>query len=247
MRDVHSTLRTVAVVALILFATPSAPSLADAWDAGRAAMVETIESYRDEAKRVLGREEFDPRVLDVMRTVPRHAFIPESQQRRAYNDEPVSIGRGQTISQPLIVALMTDLLATRPDHVVLEVGTGSGYQAAVLARLVRQVYTVEIVPPLAERAKARLAEFGYGNIEVRTGDGYVGWAEAGPFDGILVTAGADHIPPRLVEQLKPGGRMVIPLGDRHGVQYLTLVEPTPSGTPHIRKLLAVRFVPLTGR
>jgi protein-L-isoaspartate(D-aspartate) O-methyltransferase len=211
-------------------------------------MVRVIEkNYRDEATRLLGPEGFDPRVLDAMRTVPRHTFVPVHQQRRAYDDQPVSIGFGQTISQPLIVALMTNLLKPQPDHVVLEVGTGSGYQAAVLAHLVRRVYTIEIVPPLAEQARTRLVELGYDNVEVRTGDGYIGWEEAGPFDGILVTATADHIPPRLVEQLKPGGRMVIPVGDRGSIQHLTLIEAGENGTVQTRSLLPVRFVPLTGR
>lgn len=234
-------------VPLISLLTCSAPIESDSFESERAAMVAVIESYRGEATKVLGPQGFDPRVLEVMRTVPRHAFVPGSEQRHAYDDRPLPIGFGQTISQPLIVALMTDLLRPQPDHVILEVGTGSGYQAAVLAHLVRQVHTIEIVMPLAEQAKAKLAELGYDNVEVRAGDGYAGWKEAGPFDGILVTAGADHIPPQLVEQLKPGARMVIPVGSRHDVQYLTLVEAADDGTVQTRRLLAVRFVPLTGR
>ena len=234
-------------VPLIPLLTCSAPMDADSFDSQRGAMVDVIQSYHDEVVPVLGPQGFDPQVLNVMRTVPRHAFVPASEQRYAYDDRPLPIGFGQTISQPLIVALMTNLLQPKPDHVILEVGTGSGYQAAVLAQLVRQVYTIEIVAPLAEQARTKLAELGYKNVEVRTGDGYAGWKEAGPFDGILVTAGADHIPQPLIEQLKPGARMVIPVGSRRGAQYLMLVEATGDGTYQTRKLLGVRFVPLTGR
>lgn len=240
-------LRKIAAPAipLIPLLTCPTPLDADSFESQRAAMVDIIQSYREEAARVLGPRGFDPQVLTVMRTVPRHAFIPASEQRHAYDDRPVPIGYGQTISQPLIVALMTDLLQPKPDHVILEVGTGSGYQAAVLAHLVRQVYTIEIVAPLAAQAKAQLAELGYKNVEVRSGDGYAGWKEAGPFDGILVTAGADHIPQPLIEQLKPGARMVIPVGSRYGAQYLMLVEAAGHGKFETRKLLGVRFVPLT--
>lgn len=244
-----SRVRGFAAAAVVLVPLLICPRLvgADSFEAERAAMVGVVESYRADAVRLLGGEGFDPRVLDVMRRVPRHAFMPESQHHRAYGDHAVTIGFGQTISQPLIVALMTNLLQPEPDHTMLEVGTGSGYQAAVLAHLVRQVYTIEIVPPLAERARAKLAELGYDNVAVRTGDGYHGWEEAGPFDGILVTAGASHIPPKLVEQLKPGARMVIPVGERNSVQHLTLVEKTATGETRVRQLLPVRFVPLTGR
>jgi protein-L-isoaspartate(D-aspartate) O-methyltransferase len=163
----------------------------------------------------------------------------------AYRNTPLPIGYEQTISQPYIVALMTDLLDVRPEHVVLEVGTGSGYQAAVLGELVRQVYTIEIVVPLAEQAKRQLAELGYGNVSVRAGDGYLGWPEHGPFDRIIVTAGASHVPQPLIEQLKPGGRMVIPVGRSINRLDLTVVEKGKNGKLKRRRILPVAFVPLT--
>jgi protein-L-isoaspartate(D-aspartate) O-methyltransferase len=187
----------------------------------------------------------DKAVLDAMRTVPRHRFVSESQQDRAYADTPLPIGHGQTISQPYIVALMTELLAVDEDDVVLEIGTGSGYQAAVLAEIVKQVYTIEIVDPLAASAKALLAELEYQNVETRSGDGYFGWKEYAPFDGIIVTAAASHIPPPLIEQLKPGARMVIPVGPPFGNQQLFLIEKKEDGSVTQRSVLAVRFVPLT--
>ena len=187
----------------------------------------------------------DKVVLDAMGTVPRQEFVPESLQDEAYADSPLPIGHGQTISQPYIVALMTELLHVDKDDVVLEIGTGSGYQAAVLAEIVKQVYTIEIVEPLAVSAKARLAKLDYKNIETRQGDGYFGWKEHAPFDGIIVTAAASHIPPPLVEQLKPGARMVIPVGPPFGNQQLFLLEKKEDGSVTQRSVLAVRFVPLT--
>jgi protein-L-isoaspartate(D-aspartate) O-methyltransferase len=184
------------------------------------------------------------RVLRAMRTVPRHEFVSESYAARAYEDSPLPIGSGQTISQPYIVALMTELVDPRPEHRVLEVGTGSGYQAAVLAQLVREVYTIEIVPELARPATQRFARLGYDNVYVREGDGYRGWPEHAPFDGIVVTAGATEIPKPLVEQLKPGGRMVIPVGSRRAHQTLQVVVKNPDGTINIRDVAPVRFVPL---
>ncbi|MGB5541145.1 MAG: protein-L-isoaspartate(D-aspartate) O-methyltransferase, partial [Gammaproteobacteria bacterium] len=168
------------------------------------------------------------------------------EQARAYDNRPLSIGYGQTISQPYIVALMTDLLDVGPDATVLEVGTGSGYQAAVLSGLVASVYTIEIVPQLGERAQGVLARLGYDNVEVRIGDGYYGWEEHAPFDAIIVTAAASHVPPPLVRQLKPGGRMIIPVGSRFMVQELLLVEKTAAGEVSTRQILPVAFVPLTG-
>ncbi|HEX8376009.1 MAG TPA: protein-L-isoaspartate(D-aspartate) O-methyltransferase [Geminicoccaceae bacterium] len=187
----------------------------------------------------------DPAVLRAMREVPRHLFVPEEARRFAYQNRPLPIGQGQTISQPYIVALMTHLLQARPEHRVLEVGTGSGYQAAILSRLVRRVHSIEIVEPLAARAKARLGELGYANVEVRGGDGYAGWPERAPFDRIIVTAGADHIPAPLLDQLRPGGRMVIPLGRDPDALELTLVDKDLKGKLRKRALLPVRFVPLT--
>lgn len=188
----------------------------------------------------------DPRVLDALRAVPRHLFVPPALQPQAYANLPLPIGREQTISQPYIVALMTDLLDVGKDDVVLEVGTGSGYQAAILAMLVRHVYSVEIVDALAEEASERLRSLGYGNVTVRGGDGYAGWPDHAPFDAIIVTAGAPGIPPPLIEQLKPGGRMVIPVGPASSTQQLMLVEKRPDGRIRKRSLGPVAFVPLTG-
>lgn len=188
----------------------------------------------------------DPAVLDALRTVPRHLFVPLALQTRSYKNRPLLIGHEQTISQPYIVALMTDLLDVGRDDVVLEVGTGSGYQAAVLATFMRQVYSVEIVAPLAEQASERLRGLGYGNVTVRQGDGYAGWPEHAPFDAIIVTAGAPHIPTPLIEQLKPGGRMVIPVGPASAEQQLMLVEKRLDGRIRKRSLGPVAFVPLTG-
>lgn len=187
------------------------------------------------------------RVLHAMRTVPRHEFVSESYKARAYEDSPLPIGSGQTISQPYIVALMTELIDPGPEHRVLEVGTGSGYQAAVLAQLVREVYTIEILPELARTATQRLARLKYDNVYVREGDGYRGWPERAPFDAILVTAGATEIPKPLIEQLKPGGRMIIPVGSGAESQTLQVVEKNPDGTMKIRDVAPVRFVPLRRR
>ena len=180
-----------------------------------------------------------------MARVPRHRFVPPELVDAAYLDRPLPIGMGQTISQPFIVALMTDLAEPAPDARVLEVGTGSGYQAAVLAECVAQVYTIEIVAPLGEAARALLAELGYRNVDVRIGDGYRGWPEAAPFDAIVVTAAPDHVPQPLVDQLAPGGRMVIPVGQRYGVQDLLVISKGADGHTLTRKSLEVRFVPLT--
>ena len=188
----------------------------------------------------------DEDVLRAMREVPRHEFVPEGQRRLAYVDSPLPIGEGQTISQPYIVAAMTEAIDPDPGDVVLEVGTGSGYQAAVLARLVKQVYSIEIVEALARSASERLAELGYTNVTVKAGDGYAGWPEHAPFDAILVTAAPDHVPEPLVEQLKPGGRLVIPVGEVHRTQELLLIEKDAEGNVTRRTMMAVRFVPLTG-
>lgn len=190
----------------------------------------------------------DSRVLDSMRKTPRHCFVPAELVAYAYDDRPLPIGYGQTISQPYIVAKMTELLEPRGEHRVLEIGTGSGYQAAILSPLVTQVYTIEIIEPLGTAARRRLDSLGYKNIEVRVGDGYFGWPEKGPFDGILVTAAADHVPPPLVDQLKPGGKMVIPVGNPFQAQTLMQVTKGSKG-PHdlqVRNLMPVAFVPLVG-
>jgi protein-L-isoaspartate(D-aspartate) O-methyltransferase len=186
----------------------------------------------------------DSVTLRALRTVPRHEFVPAASRGRAYGDHPLPIGYGQTISQPYIVAYMTEVLAPRPGMRVLEVGTGSGYQAAVLAEAGVDVLSIEIVEALASAARDRLERLGYRNVRVRHADGFFGWPEGAPFDAIIVTAAAGFIPPPLVEQLKPGGRMVIPVGSVYGTQTLILVEETPDGDVRTRSLLPVRFVPL---
>ncbi|HNQ04416.1 MAG TPA: protein-L-isoaspartate(D-aspartate) O-methyltransferase [Thiobacillaceae bacterium] len=193
-----------------------------------------------------GRAVLEARVVEALRRVPRHAFVPEELELSAYANHPLPIGHGQTISQPYIVALMTDLVRPRPDHVMLEVGTGSGYQAAVLAGLVKQVYSVEIVEALARQARERLSRLGYGNVEVRVGDGHDGWPEHAPYDGILVTAAAESVPPALMDQLRPGGNLVIPVGRPGSVQQLRVIHKQADGGIHTEDLLPVAFVPLTG-
>ena len=190
----------------------------------------------------------DPRVLDSLRRTPRHRFVPAELVPYAYDDRPLPVGYGQTISQPYIVARMTELLEPKAEHHVLEIGTGSGYQAAVLSPLVAEVCTIEIIEPLGNAARERLAALGYKNIQVRVGDGYFGWPEKAPFDSIIVTAAANHVPPPLIEQLKPGGRMVIPVGNPFQPQMLVLVTKGSRGPRDIqvRNLMPVAFVPLTG-
>jgi protein-L-isoaspartate(D-aspartate) O-methyltransferase len=212
--------------------------------AARARLAHEIAAMARDTASSTGRDRFAPRVMEAMARVPRHRFVPAELQSRAHDNRPLPIGHGQTISQPFIVALMTDLAEPRPTDRVLEVGTGSGYQAAVLAELVQRVYTIEIVAPLGERARALLAELGYRNVEVRVGDGYAGWPEQAPFDAIVVTAAPDHVPPALVQQLKTGGRMVIPTGPS-GAQQLLVIEKLPDGTTRTTRRLPVAFVPLT--
>lgn len=190
--------------------------------------------------------EISPAVLAAMGEVPRHELVPTKVRNDAYENQPLFIGHGQTISQPYIVALMTTLARPAKDHVVLEVGTGSGYQAAALSRLVRHVYSIEIVEPLAKEAAANLKRIGYDNVTVRAGDGYKGWPEHAPFDAIVVTAAANHVPQPLLDQLKPGGRLVIPVGTTSMSQNLMVVEKDGRGQAHTRAIVPVRFVPLTG-
>ena len=197
-------------------------------------------------EQLAGRDIRDPRVLKAMGDVPRHEFVPAADRDEAYDDRPLAIGYGQTISQPYIVAFMTEKLAPKATDRVLEVGTGSGYQAAVLGELVAEVYSIEIVEPLAKRAAADLARVGIKNVKVKAGDGYAGWREAAPFDAIIVTCAPDHVPQPLVEQLKESGRMIIPVGKEGGVQELYLLEKR-EGTVRRTAVLPVRFVPMTGR
>lgn len=213
----------------------------------KADMLRDIALETAQTRAWTGRESLDARVLEAIGAVPRHAFVPDDELARAYDNGPLPIGHDQTISQPFIVALMSDLLGTAPGQTVLEIGCGSGYQSAVLSRLVKRVYSIEIVPELARAAKERLARLGYGNVTVRHGDGAQGWPEHAPFDGIIVTAAAPRIPPALLEQLGPGGRLVIPVGHPHARQNLLLVEKNACGEIHVRDMLPVAFVPLTGQ
>ncbi len=203
-----------------------------------------IERQRMVDEQLRARDIRSARVLDAMLKVPRHLFIPASQLDRAYSDGPLPIGHGQTISQPYIVAFMTQELAVEPNHRVLEIGTGSGYQAAVLGELAKEIYTIEIVAPLAERARQTLANLGYRHIHVRIGNGYLGWPEQAPYDRIMVTAAPEEVPPALIGQLKLGGLMAIPVG--RGVQELRILRRTARGM-EVLKTLPVRFVPMTGK
>ena len=209
-------------------------------------LLEEIREEVWETRELTGRPALDDRVTEALRQVPRHAFVPDELQYGAYANHPLPIGHGQTISQPYIVALMTDLIRPRLDAVVLEIGTGSGYQAAVLSRLVKQVYSVEIVEELAAEASERLRRLGYDNVEVRTGNGRLGWPQHAPYDAILVTAAASRIPAALVEQLKPGGILVIPVGGQYDAQELVVVRKQASGGIEEKSVLPVAFVPLTG-
>jgi protein-L-isoaspartate(D-aspartate) O-methyltransferase len=213
------------------------------------AQAQTDESWREARERLVAEHLVpqgitDSLTLRAMRTVPRHEFVPEDQRAWSYADTPLPIGRGQTISQPVVVAFMTQVVRPRPGLRVLEVGTGSGYQAAVLAATGARVWTVEIFRALADEARARLVRLGYREVQVRHGDGYAGWPEAAPFDAIVVTAGADSIPPPLIEQLAPGGRLVMPVGNPWADQRLVLLEKDSAGRVASQDLLPVRFVPL---
>jgi len=215
-----------------------------------AQLVECIHSVDDSISlidRLLTRGVRDEAVLRAMRTVPRHLFVQDALAPQAYDDRPQPIGHGQTISQPYIVARMTELLEVKPGMKVLEIGTGSGYQAAVAAEMGGRITSIEIIEPLAREAAERLRRLGYGGITTRVGDGYHGWPERGPYDAILVTAAASHVPPPLVQQLKPGGRMVIPVGAPFQGQQLLMIEKQADGSLRSRQLMAVSFVPLTGR
>lgn len=210
----------------------------------RAAMLKAIADEVLWTNRYLGKTALDPRVVEALQAVPRHEFVPADMLGFAYDNRPLPIGHGQTISQPYIVAVMTDLLRPEPGQRVLEIGTGCGYQAAILSRLVAKVFSVESVAALAHDAAERLKRLGYANVEVRHGDGYLGWPEHAPFDGIIVTAAAPELPRALVDQLGPSGRMVIPVGPRGGDQDLLLIRKEPDGKIDHRTILPVAFVPL---
>jgi protein-L-isoaspartate(D-aspartate) O-methyltransferase len=237
--------RILLTILSLLFVTSAAAD--QHFAAAREEMVRTIQALAKTVPLPSASGEINPSVLNAMQEVPRHELVPKDVRNAAYENRPLPIGHGQTISQPYIVALMTSLAKPAKNHVVLEVGTGSGYQAAVLSRLVAQVYSIELVEPLTRHAAERLKALGYDNVTIRQGDGYQGWAEHAPFDAVVVTAAASHIPPALIEQLKPGGRMVIPVGDRFSIQNLMLVDKDPDGRAHTsRAVLPVRFVPLVG-
>jgi protein-L-isoaspartate(D-aspartate) O-methyltransferase len=234
-------LLTAGLVAPLASAAPAA----DEYALARARMLGEIERDMRETAGSTGRARLDPRVAAAMGRVPRHRFVPPELADRAYQNRPLPIGHDQTISQPFIVALMTDLAEPKPADRVLEIGTGSGYQAAALAELVARVYTIEIVRPLGERAAELLGRLGYRNIETRIGDGYLGWPEAAPFDAIVVTAAPEQMPQPLIDQLAPGGRLVAPVGSRGGIQQLLVLRKDAQGRVVTRSVLAVRFVPLT--
>lgn len=233
------------IFALLVFLS-SGLLMADDYALPRKQMLAEIEEGLRTTSRYIDKKSFDMQVMQAMDTVPRHEFVPEGLRVKAYDDRPLPIGHGQTISQPYIVALMTDLLQAQPEHRVLEIGTGSGYQAAVLSQLVKQVYSIEIIEPLGHSTTQLLDRLGYKNIETRIADGYDGWPQQAPFDSIIVTAAISHIPPPLVQQLKKGGRMIIPVGSRFQTQYLTLVEKDKQGAISTRQILPVAFVPFTG-
>jgi len=210
----------------------------------RAQLVREVEATYAETASYTGLRAMSPAVREALGRVERHRFVPDGQRDLAYRNHPLPIGAGQTISQPYIVALSTDLIEPKPGDTVLEVGTGSGYQAAMLASIVARVYSIELVEDLGRAAAARLKDLGYANVEVRIGDGYAGWPEKAPFDGIVVTAAAPRVPEALVEQLAPGGRMVIPVGERDGTQELIVLHKREDGRVERRSVLPVRFVPL---
>jgi len=221
-------------------------SVADAQDyaSQRARLVVEVDSTYAATRAETGLAAMSPQVRAALAKVERHRFVPAGQQSLAYRNHPLPIGSGQTISQPYIVALSTDLIEPQPGQRVLEIGTGSGYQAAILAEIVSKVYSIELVPSLGKEAAERLRTLGYANVEVRIGDGYAGWPERAPFDAIVVTAAAPRVPEALVAQLKPGGRMVIPVGESHAAQQLLLIVKRADGSIERRSVLPVRFVPL---
>jgi protein-L-isoaspartate(D-aspartate) O-methyltransferase len=209
-------------------------------------MLNDIEMEVHLTRHLIGKNSLNDRVMTAMKKVPRHEFLPPDLRYCAYDNGPAPIGSGQTISQPYIVALMSDLLDTKPSDIILEIGSGSGYQAAVLSQLVQQVYSVEIIEDLSTTARKRLDKLGYSNVEVRNGDGYFGWPEHAPYDGIIVTAAAPHIPQPLIDQLRTGARLVIPVGFPYSYQELMVVEKRAYGEIETQMVLGVSFVPLTG-
>ncbi|MFA6163295.1 MAG: protein-L-isoaspartate(D-aspartate) O-methyltransferase [Methylobacter sp.] len=247
MKRIKHLIFWLVVIGLILLLFSSHVIAEDIFQRQRQEMVDIIKIHVKETRDFLNQESLDNRVLDTLRKVPRHEFIPDDQRPYAYENMPLPIGYGQTISQPYIVAVMTDLLKLKKTDRVLEVGTGSGYQAAILAELADSVYTIEIIEGLGKHAAENLKRTGYDAVHTRIGDGYYGWEAAAPFDGIVVTAVASHIPPPLIKQLKPGGRMIIPVGAQFMTQYLVLVTKDVDEKVTTRQILPVSFVPLTGK
>jgi protein-L-isoaspartate(D-aspartate) O-methyltransferase len=237
--------RLFAALVMAVVASPVAQA-ADTYEAERQALLHEIEQDVRDTAQYLNRRALDERVMRALAAVPRHEFVPLDERRLAYENRPLPIGHGQTISQPYIVAIMTDLIEPVPGCRALEVGTGSGYQAAILSKLCDEVYTIEIIEALGTSARERLARLGYRNVTVRVGDGYYGWDEHAPFDVIVVTAVASQVPPPLLRQLKPGGRMILPIGTRFTAQELVLIRKAEDGRVTTRQILPVRFVPLTG-
>jgi len=247
MTEVASTSRGwIAATLLLLTADVSVAAKPDPYAAARQELIRAIAADVRDTSQYLNKRGLDERVLRAMEKVPRHAFVLPEDRAAAYENRPLPIGHGQTISQPYIVAVMTDLVAPTPTCRALEVGTGSGYQAAILAELCDEVYTIEIVDALGTAARDRLARLGYRNVTVRVGDGYYGWEQHAPFDVIVVTAVASHVPSSLRQQLKPGGRMILPVGTRFTAQQLILLQKHGDGRITTRQILPVRFVPLTG-
>jgi len=232
---------------LVAGSCPLDPAQAgDRFQDDRAQLIRLIEADVRNTSQYLKRSALDTRVLDAMARVPRHEFVPPDIIDKAYQNRPLPIGHGQTISQPYIVAIMTDLLDIEPGQRILEIGTGSGYQAAVLAEVGARVWSIEIIEALGKEAKTRLSRLAYNNVELRLGDGYYGWAEHAPFDAIIVTAAASHVPPPLLQQLKPGAKLIIPVGSRFSTQQLVLITRGQDDEFITRQVLPVRFVPLTG-
>ncbi|MGZ4968906.1 MAG: protein-L-isoaspartate(D-aspartate) O-methyltransferase [Methylobacter sp.] len=247
VRRVKHIIFWLVVIGIVLLLFSSHVIAEDDFSGQRHALVNIIKAEVIRTRDFLNQDSLDEPVLAALLKVPRHEFVPDSERPYAYDNRPLPIGYGQTISQPYIVAVMTDLLKLKKTDRVLEVGSGSGYQAAILAELADSVYTLEIIEPLARQAAANLKRTGYDAVHTRSGDGYYGWQDAAPFDGIVVTAVASHIPPPLIKQLKPGGRMVIPVGAPFMTQYLVLVTKDADDKITTRQILPVSFVPLTGK
>lgn len=237
----------ITCISLLFFINPISAYADDAYQKERMNLIREIEFDVKQTASYTGIDKLDPKVIESMKKTLRHLFVPIYRRLSAYKNHPLPIGYGQTISQPYIVALMTDIVEPKSNHIVLEIGTGSAYQAAVIAPLVKKVFSIEIIPPLAKSAQERLKDLGYKNVSVITGDGYYGLPKSAPFDIIIVTAAADHIPPPLITQLKPGGKMIIPVGRPFQTQHLILVEKLPNGKTKNLNILPVAFVPLTGK